>query len=290
MIEYIVTEDDDNSRADRIIKKISGELGFVAIQKIFRTNKIKVNGKKIAPSERLNTGDNIKIFANLSLIVKNPLEKNPVLLEQLKKMIVFENDDFFAINKPTKLAVQPGTKVAICVETFIKAFQANDERCECHLVHRLDKDTSGVLLIAKNKQTAKKITALFRENKIQKTYFAVVNGLIKSGGIIDNFVAKTFVGNEEKMTVSEIGQRAITEYKPVKTIGQNTLLELKPKTGRKHQLRVHCADCLNAPILGDKKYNKSCSHNELFLHAYKIQIKEWKIEITADIPSYFPAD
>jgi 23S rRNA-/tRNA-specific pseudouridylate synthase len=154
-------------------------------------------------------------------------------------------------------------------------------------VHRLDRDTSGILLIAKNQNFARKLTELFRENKIKKTYLAAVDGKISHSGTIDNFLIKSLFGNLERMNVSKTGQRAVTNYRPLKIIENYTLLELKPKTGRKHQLRVHCADVLRAPILGDIKYNPEPKYPELFLHAYKIFIEDWNIKIVADIPRHF---
>jgi 23S rRNA-/tRNA-specific pseudouridylate synthase len=154
-------------------------------------------------------------------------------------------------------------------------------------VHRLDRDTSGVLLVSKNQKFARKLTELFRENRIKKTYLAVVDGKISKSGVIDNFLEKSFIGNEEKMRVSDTGQRAVTVYRPLKIMENGTLLELKPSTGRKHQLRAHCAEVLNAPSWGDKKYNQNSRHGELFLHAYKILIDEFGIEITAEIPQHF---
>ncbi|MDR0968708.1 MAG: RluA family pseudouridine synthase [Holosporaceae bacterium] len=304
-MEHIVTPDEDGCRADKIIKNVVPNVGYVFLQKLFRLRKVKANGKRIFASDRLREGDVVKIFANLdhkneaavigdndrSLSLnrvesgsRHNKETQKKLFEKLRSTIIYEDENFFAINKPSKLAVQLGTKVSVCVETFIKA----RPDCKCYLTHRLDKDTSGVLLIAKNQNFARKLTTLFRENKIKKTYLAVVEGKITKPGIVDGFLEKSFIGNEEKTRIAESGQRAITAYKPLKTIDENaTLLELKPSTGRKHQLRVHCAEVLNAPILGDKKYNKNCRHKELFLHAYRVFIEGLGIEITAEPPEYF---
>ena len=287
-IEHIVTAEENNIRADKFVEKLYKNINYSFLQKIFREKKIVVNGKKTKASDRLQFGDVVKIYSNISATQNDvSLKQNPKrdqkLKDQFKKMIIFENEDLIAINKPTKLATQLGTKLSICVETFMKTY--NDK---CKLVHRLDKDTSGILLIAKNQQVAEKLTELFRENKIKKTYLAVVDGKIKAPGTIDNFLEKAMISNEEKILVSTAGKRAITEYRPIKSVDDYTILELLPKTGRKHQLRVHCSETLKAPILGDKKYNKKSSHKELFLHAYKIEIEELGIEITAPIPSYFP--
>ncbi|MDR2724296.1 MAG: RluA family pseudouridine synthase [Holosporaceae bacterium] len=280
---YTVTPEEDFLRADKWIKRKFAEIGYVFLQKLFRLRKIKANGVGIPASARLHAGDILEIFANLAEII----ETSPVFEEKkfdyLKSMIIHENKNFLAINKPAGLPVQSGTKVSTCVETFINSYPD----VKCHLVHRLDKDTSGVLLIAKNLEFARQLTKLFRENKIEKTYLAVVDGKICESGTIDNFLEKSLKGNEERIGISSSGKRAVTRYGTLKLMGNYTLLELNPLTGRKHQLRVHCAEALGAPILGDRKYNNNLQHKELFLHAHKIFIKDLKIEITAEIPEYF---
>lgn len=295
MIEHIVVAEENGSRADKIVANVFDEVSYTFLQKIFRTKKVKVNDKHVQASDHLNEGDVIKIYANKNsptISKKSNCElKNPRLTElakRFKQMIIFENKEFVAINKPTNLSVQMGSKVKNSVETMMKFY-----RKDLKLVHRIDKDTSGILLIAKGRLAAQKLTRLFRENKIHKTYLAIVYGKIKSAGIIDNFLQKTIIGGEEKIkiAINGDGQRAITKYFPKKISNQQfkyyTLLELHPQTGRKHQLRVHCADALHTPILGDKKYNKNSEHRELFLHAYKVSIKEMRVEITAPLPKYF---
>lgn len=290
MIEHCVSPDEDNLRADKIVADAFGRVSYAFLQKIFRTKKVKVNGKVAHASDHLKYGDIIKVFANKTASsVEDNSRANPKLAEQFEQMIIFENNDFIAINKPTNLAVQKGSKVKVCVETLMTAFDPN-----LKLVHRLDKDTSGVLLIAKNSLSARKLTRMFHDNKIHKTYFAIVDGKIKSNGVIDDFLQKVMIRNEEKIQITKdkSGQRAITRYfsRKLNTPGFEyyTLLELHPQTGRKHQLRVHCADALHAPILGDRKYNKHPIHKQLFLHAYKVEIEGTNAEIVAKLPEYFP--
>lgn len=350
MIEHFVVADEDGFRADKVVANVLGkDASYSFLQKIFRLKKVKVNGKKVHASDHLKAGDAVRIFLSQKSLdgktecrqetansKEQTKERNRKLCEQFQRMIIFENADFLAINKPTNLAVQMGSKVKMCVEIMMRAYMDN-----LYLVHRIDKDTSGVLLIAKGRLAAQKLTKMFRENRIHKTYLAIVDGKIKKygieGGIIDNYLHKTVVGNEEKMAVcadhqvsacSYAPQHAITTYIPYKisdpNFGYYTLLKLRPQTGRKHQLRVHCADVLLAPILGDKKYDrnfsKNCSKNpdkyrHLMLHAYSIEMqfeadkenRENKngnenngneenientknIEIIADLPDYFPKD
>lgn len=286
MLEKIVSENEDGMRADRFIKNLCANIEFGTLQKLFRMKKVKINGSKAIASDKVYRGDNVKIFANLSEdCEQNRCTDDSKLFEQLKGMIIYENENFFAINKPAKLAVQLGTNINFCVETLIKSYPNQ----RCFLVHRLDKDTSGVLLVAKNQQWARKLTAMFREGKIKKTYLALVDGKIKSPGVIDDYLEKSFVGNEEKMRVTKSadGLHAVTYYTPRQMIGYNTLLELNPQTGRKHQLRVHCAEELHAPIIGDRKYNPNTTEKNMFLHAYKIYLSQLNIEITAELPKYF---
>lgn len=294
MIEHIVVAEENGLRADKIVANVFGEVSYTFLQKIFRMKRVKVNGKHAKASDHLNKDDVIKIFASkdspTDLKKTNNAEfKNQKLAKEFKQLIIFENEDLIAINKPTNLAVQMGSKVKISVETMMKSY-----RNDLKLVHRIDKDTSGILLIAKGRLAAQKLTRLFRENKIHKTYLAIVDGKIKTAGTIDNFLEKSIISGEEKIriAINEDGLHAITKYFPKKISDPQfkycTLLELHPQTGRKHQLRVHCAEALHAPILGDKKYNKNLMHRELFLHAYKVDIEEIGVKITAPLPEYFP--
>jgi 23S rRNA-/tRNA-specific pseudouridylate synthase len=141
--------------------------------------------------------------------------------------------------------------------------------------------------LTENQKSARRLTEMFRNNAVKKTCLAIVEGKITESGTADNFLEKSFAGNEEKIRVSAVGKRAVTFYRPLKLLGDYTLSELNPVTGRKHQLRVHCAETLKAPISGDRKYNKNPRCKELFLHAAKIFTEDDGIEITAEIPDYF---
>lgn len=287
MIEYKISGDDDGCRVDRIVKRLCNGIGYARLQKIFRVGKIKVNSKKVAPDLRVQVGDVVSIYEVTRSEDQPKTEEfnenqRQSLQASLNKMIIFENDNLLAINKPAGLSVQLGSKLNFCVETLLKAKYE-----KFFLVHRLDKDTTGVLLVAKTQKSARELTKLFREDQIRKTYWALVDGKINKPETISNYLAKSFVSGEEIMAVASEGQKAITKYSPLQRVGYFTLLELKPETGRKHQLRVHCATSLNAPILGDRKYNKNCLHKNLFLHAKQIEIPSLKLTITAPLPEHF---
>ena len=287
-MEYLVTSDDDGCRVDRFVRNQFKDVSYALLQKLFRQGKIKVNNKKAKANQRLNENDHVRIFSSKLVEDSNDFEKithkDPRLEKLFNEMLIFENDDFLALNKKQGLAVQLGSKVNFCVETILK-----NVLDKYFLVHRLDKDTSGVLLIAKTPKYARKLTQLFRDGKIKKTYLAIVDGKIKKSGIIRNFIGKSFVSGEERMTVTDEknGRSAITRYSPLEKVGYFTLLELNPETGRKHQLRVHCAEVLKAPILGDVKYNKNIQHKNLFLHAKRLIVPELNFEIEAPLPHHF---
>lgn len=292
-MNHTVDNEENGSRIDRIVKTICENLRYAFLQKLFRLGKVRVNEKKVKANFRVFKNDKISIDINSEELnfIKNSASQekiSPKLAERynrmLDEMLIFENDNFLALNKTSGLAVQLGSKLNFCVENLLKA------RYEKYfLVHRLDKDTSGILLVAKNQKSARELTRLFREGKIKKTYFAIVDAKISHSGTIKNFIGKSFVSGEERMTsVDEnSGKSAITKYVPIKVFGNFTMLELKPQTGRKHQLRVHCFENLNAPILGDKKYNHNCFHDKLFLHACRLEIPKLKIKIEAPLPEYF---
>jgi 23S rRNA pseudouridine955/2504/2580 synthase len=285
---YLVSQDDDGCRVDRFVRNLFKDAGYVLLQKLFRQGKIKVNGKKAKANQRLNENDRVVIYSNQ--LTKNSddsekiVQKDPRLEKLYREMLIFENDDFLALNKKQGLAVQLGSKLNFCVETILRNVL---ERY--FLVHRLDKDTSGVLLVAKTQKYARKLTQLFRDGKIKKTYWAIVDGKINKSGVIRNFIGKSFVSGEERMTVTDEknGKSAVTRYAPVNRVGYFTLMKLNPETGRKHQLRVHCAEILKAPILGDTKYNKNVQHKNLFLHAKLLVIPDLNFKAEAPLPQHF---
>lgn len=294
MIEFKIDNENTGVRLDKVLLA-EFDVQFSIIQKFIRKKKITVNKKKIAQDYRCAVGDVIQIFANIQPRIQKTKEKilsadiKSLYIEKLKKMIIFENDQLIAINKPGGLAVQSGSKISLCVDDMIRVFNKN-----YRLVHRLDRDTSGVLLIAKNLDCARNMTAAFRNGRIEKKYIAVLSRCpTENKGVIKNFIKKTVISNEEKMVVCNQNDDgavyAETMYDIIGTC-KNGLpcVALYPKTGRKHQLRVHCAEVLNTPIFGDIKYGESCdlkNVNHMHLHSEKLIISN-KINIIAKLPKY----
>ena len=209
-------------------------------------------------------------------------------MKKFSSWIIFEDENLIAINKPSGLATQGGSGIEISVDDFVllKKFQ---------LVHRLDKDTSGILLIAKNSKSAEFLIDAFKNKTVEKTYLALVRGVPKKvSGVINIPLRKKLLGKNEKVSPDfESGKEAITEFKILKNFSDRALLELKPLTGRTHQLRVHCKE-LGHPILNDVKYGgKEVLRKDLCkrmcLHAYKIELQDYfgkKLEIKTSLPEF----
>ena len=287
-------------RLDRYLSSRYDKIPIVSIQKFIKKKEITVNNKKVDFAYILKTNDVINFSKCIENILKNPDIKaeNPIVnvvdnkcIELFKKSIIFENDDLIIINKPYNLAVQGGTKIDIDIASIIKAIN-NRENSSLRLVHRIDKTTTGILVIAKNFESANALTEMFKDkNKIQKTYLAFVDGCPqKLTGTIDFPLLKKIENNEEKVYRDDKnGKKALTEYKVIKKFDNYALLEVKIFTGRTHQIRVHLKE-INHPILGDFKYNKSKNKNvsstHLQLHAYKINFILFgnRINVVCPIP------
>ena len=204
----------------------------------------------------------------------------------IEDRIIFEDEDFCVFNKPSGLAVQGGSGIKRHVDGLFKYFK---EGITYRLVHRLDRDTSGVLILAKTAETAQYFANLFKTRKIQKSYLALVHGRIKNQkGTIDAPLKKDMCDDIEKMIVSDDGKEAITKYRELAKNGRLTLVQLQPLTGRTHQLRVHMQH-LGYPIVGDYKYGapKNKQKNRLHLHAYSVTFpygnRQKEIMFKADI-------
>tara|TARA_A100001011_G_C14305967_1_gene843154 strand:+ start:2395 stop:3291 length:897 start_codon:yes stop_codon:yes gene_type:complete len=260
-----------NSRFDKWFKSNVAKIPQSLIQKLIRKNKIKVNKKKTLTSYRVQSGDLIEIYQKSEFKI-NDIKKNKYLpskkeASKYDDFIIENNENFVVLNKPSGIAVQGGTKSFKNIIDIIKKSQAF-ENCIPYIVHRIDKDTSGLLLIAKNRKYAQLLTSLFRIRRIHKTYLAITHGVFPNK--IDKLVDNLLIFEKNKKII----QKAITKVKVLKTHKNYSLLELKPITGRKHQLRKQL-HLIGYPIVGDKKYYNIKKKNHytdgLMLHAYKIK-------------------
>lgn len=281
IIERKVSLEEQGLRLDRCLRLWIPHLPQSMIEKAARKKLLKVEGTPAKPAQRLEEGQTLSFPAAFEHCEKRQEEKKPLVLtaadrKWLKSLILYEDKDILVFNKPSGIAVQSGTNQNKSLDAMLLQY---DPTCAPRLVHRLDKDTSGVLVVAKTLTMARWLTQAFKERKIEKTYWALVCGVpSKKEGVIDLALSKKPDPKGEKMRVDRHeGQHAITHYRVLETVDLKVaLLELKPQTGRTHQLRVHCAEGLKTPIVGDGKYGGKAAfllgRKNLHLHAAKLAI------------------
>tara|TARA_B100001057_G_scaffold396580_1_gene406422 strand:+ start:1980 stop:2879 length:900 start_codon:yes stop_codon:yes gene_type:complete len=269
---YTVDDDYNESRLDKWFKHKIINLPHSLIEKIIRQNKIKVNKRKIKSSYRLQKGDLIEIY-DISKFKPTDNKKKIKYLPKKKEIgeyddyVIEDNENFIVINKPAGIPVQSGTKSFKNIIDILKNTKYF-ENSKPFIVHRLDKETSGVLIIAKNRKYAQLFTSLFRIRKIHKTYLSLVYGKVnKSIKVMKDDLI--YYENNRKII-----QKAISNLKVIKSNEGYSYLELNPITGRKHQLRKQLLN-IGCPIIGDDKYflnnMKRIKNKNLMLHAYKIK-------------------
>jgi 23S rRNA pseudouridine955/2504/2580 synthase len=286
---YIVDSTCNDMRIDRWIRLKLGKIPQGLIEKYLRSGKIKLNKKKIKSSQKISTKDNIDLF-NIEFketIVQKKIKFKPSkeVIKSNEDQIIDNNENFIVLNKSSGISVQGGTKSKKnLVDIFSKSeiFQGTKP----FSVHRLDKDTSGVFIMAKNRESAQLLTSLFRLRKVHKTYLAICHGeLVKDSGEWNDDLIR--YDGEKKII-----EKAKTLYKVLDKNSEASLVELKPITGRKHQLRKQLY-ALGQPIFGDIKYKLSNStrglNKNLMLHSYQIKfiINNVKHTYTALLPDYF---
>ena len=267
---YTVDDDYNDSRLDKWFKNKIINLPHSLLEKILRQNKVKVNKKKTKSSYRLQAGDLIEIYDISKFKPLNKKEKIKYLPKKkeigtYQDYVIEDNENFIVINKPSGIPVQSGTKSFKNIIDILKNTK-HFKNSKPFIVHRLDKETSGVLIIAKNRKYAQLFTSLFRIRKIHKTYLALVHGKVKNSIKVmkDDLI---YFENNKKVI-----QKAISNLKVIKSNEGYSFLELNPITGRKHQLRKQLLNIGN-PIVGDDKYFlfSRKKNKNLMLHAYKIK-------------------
>ena len=286
---YTVDSTCNDMRIDRWLRLKVGKIPQGLIEKYLRSGKIKINKKKVKSSTKVKTDDVINSFIIdfKETIVQKKIKFEPSrdIIKSNEDQIIDNNENFIVLNKSSGISVQGGTKSKKnLVDIFAKSeiFQGTKP----YSVHRLDKDTSGVFIMAKTRESAQLLTSLFRLRKVHKTYLAICHGeLIKDSGEWNDDLIR-YDGDKK------IVEKAKTIFKVLDKNSEASLVELKPITGRKHQLRKQLY-ALGQPIFGDIKYKLSTSskgiNKNLMLHSYQIKfmIKNKKYTYKALIPDYF---
>lgn len=301
--QFTVSADDDGIRLDRWFKRNLPQVGFATVSRWARTGQLRVDGRRADPADRLETGQTLRIPPGGTQIAatKGERTRKPLTAEQfeLAQSMVLEKDRAaIVLNKPPGLATQGGSGTYAHVDGLLDAY-AEDRGPRPRLVHRLDKDTSGVLLIARTPGSAAFFSKRFSGRSARKIYWAIVVGVPDiADGLIELPLAKQPGTGGEKMMVDETehGQSARTRYRVIERAGNTAAwVELQPLTGRTHQLRVHMA-AIGHPIVGDGKYGgqgaflSGSISRKMHLHARRLRIEhpegDW-IDVTAPLPEHF---
>ena len=295
-----VTPEDAEIRLDRWFKRHFPGLGHGKLEKLLRTGQIRLDGKRAEAGDRVAPGQQIRVppLGDLNAPApRPPASPRPGDEAMLRSAVLYRDAEIIVINKPPGLAVQGGTGTDHHLDALLDGlrFDAPDRP---RLVHRLDNDTSGVLVLARNAGVAAKLADAFRGKAVRKVYWAAVVGLpAPRRGKIDQPLAKLPGRGGERVVHDEAeGKRAITYYRTVTNAGGKiSWLALYPVTGRTHQLRAHCAT-LGTPILGDGKYGGAAAHpsglahaRELHLHARALALPHPKggvLTVTAPLPRH----
>ncbi|HSO48099.1 MAG TPA: RluA family pseudouridine synthase [Rhizobiaceae bacterium] len=305
-----VAADETGMRLDRWFKSHYPGLGFGQLQKLLRSGQIRVDGGRVKTDTRLSPGQSVRIPpAVTSLKGESALAGKPVTAgtmrgqgdaEVLRAMLLHEDKKVFVFNKPAGLAVQGGSGLVRHVDAMLESLR-NEKGEKPRLVHRLDRDTSGVLVVARTRGAAEALAKSFRTRDTQKIYWAICRGVpSKPQGRISTWLVKEKTEDGDKMRVAKHGEpdadHSETHYRIVDIAAQNlSWLELKPVTGRTHQLRVHTAH-IGHPIIGDPKYFNIENwefpggiQKRLHLHARRIVIPHpdgGLLDVTAPLPPH----
>lgn len=267
----IITIDDSNigQRIDNFLfTKLKG-VPKSRIYKALRKGEIRVNKKRAKPEYRLSCGDQIRLPPLRMSESPQKAAPSPKMAERIENSIIFEDHDLLILNKPAGVAVHGGSGISLGVIETLRQIRPRQKFLE--LVHRLDKETSGTLVIAKKSSILKEIHALLLERQVQKTYLLLVEGRCNfNEQVVQAPLTKNVLKSGERIVVvdEQNGKSAKTVFRRLKHLKNMTLLEAKPITGRTHQIRVH-AKYLGHPIIGDEKYGSGHTNNEFKLQGIK---------------------
>jgi len=291
---FIVKKEEENNRMDRYLAKKEEDLSRVAIQRLMEEGKILVNGKKVKSSYKIQEKDEITVEEEIPKEIELKAQDIPV-------EIIYEDKDMIVVNKPKGMVVHPangnldGTLVNAIMAICKDSLSGIGGEIRPGIVHRIDKDTSGILMVAKNDKAHIGLSEQIKNHEVKKTYLALVRGIVKENEATINMPIGRSTKDRKKMAVTQNGKEAITHFKVLKRFPESkcTLLEVRIETGRTHQIRVHLAQ-IGYPIIGDITYSNGKNKWGIqgqCLHAKSLEFKHpttgKKMFLEADLPMYF---
>lgn len=292
MKEFIVKDDEVGKRIDSYLSNKDNEISRVAVQRLIKNDKILVNGKSTKASYKVQENDSIKVEEEKPKEISLKPQDIPV-------EIIYEDKDIIVVNKPKGMVVHPangnpdGTLVNSLMSICKDSLSGIGGEIRPGIVHRLDKDTSGVIVVAKNDKAHINLSEQIKKHKVEKTYIALVKGVVKANEATIDMPIGRSTKDRKKMAVIKTGKNAITHFKVIKRFHNYTLLEVKIETGRTHQIRVHLSQ-IGYPIVGDTTYSNGknewgikgqCLHAKSLKFKHPITGKEMFLE--AKMPEYF---
>ncbi|HEY92889.1 MAG TPA: RluA family pseudouridine synthase [Dehalococcoidia bacterium] len=283
---YNFIVDEPGARLDKYVCQKCPELSRTYVQKLISDGHITVNDRMTKTGLKLNIGDRLTVTIP-------PATPNPLSPEAIPLNIIYEDDDLLVIDKLAGLAIHPAPghlshTLVNAILSHLPNLPDTDDSLRPGIVHRLDKDTSGVMLVAKNRQAQANLIDQFKAHSVVKAYLVLVKGhLTPESGVIEAPIGRD-PRNRKRMAVVTKGREAWTQYNVVKYIGDYTLLKVKPETGRTHQIRVHLS-AIGYPVVGDTTYGlKSAYSSRQFMHAcclgFKLPSTGEYIEFTSELP------
>lgn len=291
MKKEIVVESNENKRTDAYISEIT-DYSRTAVQRLIDEEKITINGKIVKSSYKVQYGDKIEIE-------EEPAKEIELKAQDIPLEILYEDDDIIVVNKPKGMVVHPangnpdGTLVNAIMAICKDSLSGIGGEIRPGIVHRLDKNTSGAIIIAKNDRAHINLSEQLKNHEIKKTYIALVRGVVKENNASINMPIGRSKKDRKKMDVDKNGKEAITHFKVLKRYKDCTLLEINIETGRTHQIRVHLSH-IGYPIIGDDVYSNGKNRWNIegqCLHAKKLDFKHpitgKEMHIEAKLPEYF---
>lgn len=289
---YTINKELAGNRIDKTLPNLDKNLTRVMSQKLIEQGNVKVNGKNVKTSYKLNENDKVEV--EIPEVKEVCIEAQDIPVE-----VLYEDNDIIVVNKPKGLVVHPangnpdGTLVNALMKICKGTLSGIGGEIRPGIVHRLDKDTSGVLIVAKNDKAHLALCKQIKNREVKKTYLALTRGIIIENEATINMPIGRSTTDRKKMAVVKTGKEAITHFKVLERFKENTLLEINLETGRTHQIRVHLSQ-IGYPIVGDMVYsngkNKFGVQGQM-LHAWKIKfmhpITGKEMEIEAPLPPYF---